>query len=60
MEAVNRRRCQWVLYYHERRVHQSLEMDCPKSREVHSVDRGPVVEIPETVGLHHRDGRATA
>ena len=47
-------------YYHEFRVHQALEMDCPESREVHSVDRGPVVEIPETGGLHHHYERAAA
>jgi putative transposase len=47
-------------YYHEFRVHQALEMDCPESREVHSVDRGPVVEIPEIGGLHHHYERAAA
>jgi hypothetical protein len=47
-------------YYHEFRVHQSLEMDCPESRQVHSVDRGPVVEIPEIGGLHHHYERAAA
>jgi transposase InsO family protein len=47
-------------YYHEWRVHRALEMDCPESREVHSVDRGLVVEIPEIGGLHHHYERAAA
>jgi len=47
-------------YYHGWRVHQALEMDCPESREVHSVDRGPVVEIPEIGGLHHHYERVAA
>jgi len=47
-------------YYHEWRVHQALEMDCPETRQVHHVDRGPVVELPEIGGLHHHYERAAA
>jgi hypothetical protein len=35
-------------------------MDCPESREVHPVDRGPVIEIPEIGGLHHHYERVAA
>ena len=47
-------------YYHGWRVHQSLEMNCPESWEVHPADRGPVVEIPEISGLHHHYERTAA
>jgi transposase InsO family protein len=47
-------------YYHRWRTHQSLEMDCPQSREVHAVDRGFVVEIDEVGGLHHHCERVAA
>jgi transposase InsO family protein len=46
--------------YHEWRVHQSLEMDCPENRKVHPVERGRVIEIPEIGGLHHHCERAAA
>jgi transposase InsO family protein len=47
-------------YYHRWRTHLSLEMDCPKSREVHAVDRGFVVEVDEVGGLHHHYERTAA
>ena len=47
-------------YYHEWRVHQSLVMDCPETREVHPLDCGRVVEIPEIGGLHHHYERVAA
>jgi putative transposase len=47
-------------YYHRYRVHQSLAMDCPEPREVHSEGRGRVVEIGHLGGLHHHYERVAA
>jgi hypothetical protein len=40
--------------------HNEFEMDCPKHRTVHELDRGRVIEIPEVGGLHHRYERRAA
>jgi putative transposase len=50
----------YLRYYHRWRTHLSLEMDCPKGREVHAVDRGFVVEVDEVGGLHHHYERIAA
>jgi len=47
-------------YYHGWRTHRSLDMDNPEPREVHSTDRGAVVEVPEVGGLHHHYKRVAA
>jgi hypothetical protein len=47
-------------YYHQSRVHQSLDMDCPEHRPVEEPNIGPVVEIPKVGGLHHRYERRAA
>jgi transposase InsO family protein len=47
-------------YYHAWRTHQSLDMDPPDGRAIHSQDNGPVVEIPEVGGLHHHYERRAA
>ena len=47
-------------YYHRYRVHQSLTMECPAPRDVHSDDRGHVVEIGHLGGLHHHYERRAA
>ncbi len=47
-------------YYHRWRVHQSLEVDCPEHRDVHSMDRGRVVEVDHIGGLHHHYQRVAA
>jgi len=47
-------------YSHRYRVHQSLAMDCPAPRDVHSDDRGRVVEIGHFGGLHHHYERVVA
>jgi len=47
-------------YYHRWRCHQSLEMDCPDGRDVHTAEQGPVVEIEHLGGLHHHYERAAA
>lgn len=41
-------------YYHEARTHLSLEKDAPDRRPVQQSELGPVVELPEVGGLHHR------
>jgi len=47
-------------YYHRWRTHQSLDMDCPESREVHSRECGRVVETDHLGGLHHHYERIAA
>jgi transposase InsO family protein len=39
-------------YYHRRRTHLSLDMDCPNPRPMHPPDRGTVHAFPEVGGLH--------
>jgi hypothetical protein len=56
MRVVSR----YLDYYHRSRTHLSLEMDCPEHRDVHEVDRGRVVEIPDVGGLHHHYERQAA
>jgi putative transposase len=46
--------------YHHSRTHLALEMDSPEHREVQEASRGPMVEIPEVGGLHHRYERRAA
>ncbi len=43
-----------------RRTHQSLEMDSPEGRAMHTIDRGRVVEVAEVGGLHHHYERIAA
>jgi hypothetical protein len=50
----------YFTYYHTRRTHLSLEMDCPQPREIQATDRGRVVEFPEIRGLHHHYQRVAA
>src|SRR5262245_30901027 len=45
-------------YYHESRLHLSLDKDSPNSRPVQSV--GKVIGISEVGGLHHRYQRRAA
>jgi putative transposase len=47
-------------YYHGARTHLSLEKDAPETRPVQPPERGPVVELPEVGGLHHRYERRAA
>ena len=47
-------------YYHRWRTHQSLEMDCPDPREIHSAAQGRVAEVAEVGGLHHHYERVAA
>ena len=63
--VVNERHLKRILaaylrYYHQSRTHQALQLDCPEPREVHTVDRGRVVEIAEIGGPHHHYERVAA
>jgi len=46
-------------YCHWARTHLSLEKDAPETRLVQPPQLGPVVELPEVGGLHHRYERRT-
>jgi transposase InsO family protein len=50
----------YFAYYHRWRTHQALEMESPEGREVHSIDRGYVVETDDLGGLHHHYERIAA
>jgi putative transposase len=47
-------------YYERTRTHLSLGKDAPTPRRVQPLELGPVVELPEVAGLHHRYERPTA
>jgi putative transposase len=47
-------------YYRGSRTHLSLNKDTPEGRAIQPPDFGPVVEIPEVGGLHHRYARRAA
>jgi len=50
----------YCAYSHRTRTHLALDKDCPEPRDVQAPDTGPIVSIPELVGLHHRyERRAT-
>lgn len=65
MIVLNERHLQRVLqsyvdYYHNWRVHRSLEMDAPEPRPIQSAALGPVRKLPEVGGLHHHYERMAA
>lgn len=43
----------YFIYYHQWRLHRSLEMDSPNSRSVQPPEMGEVIEFPAVNGLHH-------
>jgi putative transposase len=47
-------------YYLHWRTHLALAKDAPEPRAIQSPELGPVVEIPEVGGLHHRYERRAA
>jgi hypothetical protein len=47
-------------YYHQSRIHLSLEKDTPESRWVQPPESGHVVAVPQVGGLHHRYERRAA
>jgi hypothetical protein len=59
-EASLRRILTSYFYYYERRTHLSLGKDAPQERAVQVAELGPVIELPEVGGLHHRYQRRVA
>ncbi len=57
-ESLRRALQSYISYYHESRLHLSLDKDSPDSRAVQSV--GKVVAIPQVGGLHYRYDRRAA
>jgi transposase InsO family protein len=47
-------------YYHESRTHLSLDKDTPECRAIQSNESGPIIQIPQVGGLHHRYERRAA
>ena len=47
-------------YYGSSRTHLSLDKDAPEGRVVQSPEMGPVFEVAEVGGLHHRYERRAA
>ena len=47
-------------YYLRSRTHLALGKDAPESRSIQPPGLGPVVEVPEVGGLHHRYERRAA
>jgi putative transposase len=50
----------YLRYYGRSRTHLSLAKDAPEARVVQPPELGPVVELPEVGGLHHRYERRAA
>ncbi len=50
----------YFLYYAHSRTHLALEKDSPQTRAVQLPGIGPVVELPQVGGLHHRYERRAA
>ena len=44
----------YVRYYHDDRIHKSLDQRPPHGREVEPVENGSIVALPRVGGLHHR------
>ena len=47
-------------YYHEHRLHRSLEHDSPLPRSAEPPENGKLIELPMVGGLHHRYTRQAA
>jgi hypothetical protein len=50
----------YFVYYHEHRLHRSLEHNSPMPRAMEPPDQGQIIEFPSVGGLHHRYGRRAA
>jgi len=50
----------YIAYYHGSRTHLSLCKDAPEPRAKQAPEGGPVIEIAEVGGLHHRYERRAA
>lgn len=49
---------EFLTYYHDSRCHQSLDDNSPTPRVVEPPEKGEVISIPMSGGLHHRYRRA--
>lgn len=63
--VLNKRHLRRILtryfaYYHRARTHLSLEKDAPDTRPIARPAFGPIIQIPEVGGLHHRYERRAA
>jgi putative transposase len=50
----------YLTYYHQSRTHLALAKDSPHPRPIALPALGPIVEIPQVGGLHHRYDRRAA
>ena len=50
----------YLHYYQDYRTHLSLAKDAPEERPVQPPELGPVIELAQVGGLHHRYERSTA
>jgi len=50
----------YFTYYGQSRTHLSLAKDAPSFRQIHPSEIGPVFELPQVGGLHHRYERRAA
>jgi len=50
----------YLAYYLRSRTHLALGKEAPKSRPIQPPELGPVVQLPEVGGLHHRYERRAA
>jgi transposase InsO family protein len=62
LHAAHLRRilARYLRYYHRTRTHLTLQKDAPEPRPVTPAAHGPIVEVPEVGGLHHRYERRAA
>jgi putative transposase len=44
----------YLEYYHHARTHLALAKDAPAFRAVEPLDTGPIIQLPQVGGLHHR------
>jgi len=50
----------YFVYYHRARTHLALDKDAPDKRPIEPPERGPVAQLPEVGGRHHRYVRRAA
>ncbi|HEY6271607.1 MAG TPA: integrase core domain-containing protein [Terriglobales bacterium] len=58
--SLRRTLTSYLRYYGSSRTHLSLGKDAPEGRAVQSPEIGPVIELAEVGGLHHRYERRAA
>jgi hypothetical protein len=57
---LHRRLASYFAYYHRSRTHLALDKDAPEPRAIEAANIGPVIELPQVGGLHHRNCRRAA